>query len=390
MKKLYSYIIILMALFALQANAMRNDSIRFSLLTCSPGTEIYSLFGHTAIRYQNFTQKKDLVFNYGMFSFSTPNFYYRFVKGDTFYQLGINYYDVFEAEYFMRGSKVYQQVLNLTSAEKYRLEELLMENYRPENRVYRYNYFYDNCTTRARDRIEESIDGRVVYDTPADSVKTFREIVHEFTDGYLWSEFGIDLCLGAQADAPIGIRSQMFSPLYMLDFANNAYILNNDGSKRPLVTGCEVVVDAHSEEIESEFPLSPMQCSLLFLLLNIVVAYLQVSSKRIFIVYDIVLYLFQGIAGCIISFLFFVSVHPTVGSNWMILLLNPLPLLYLPIMIYNDIKGRKDIFHIINSAYLTLFIILMPFIPQEFNFSVLPLSAGFMVNAISHVLVYRK
>ena len=158
MRKLYLYIIILIfdTLSLLPAYSMHNDSIQFSLLTCSPGTEIYSLFGHTAIRYRNFTQNRDLVFNYGMFSFSTPNFIYRFVKGETDYQLGINTFESFETEYYFRGSKVYQQVLNLTDAEKLELEKLLFENYRPENRVYRYNYFYDNCTTRARDQIEKS------------------------------------------------------------------------------------------------------------------------------------------------------------------------------------------------------------------------------------------
>ena len=104
--------------------AQKRDSIQFSLLTCSPGTEIYSLFGHTAIRYQNFTKSKDLVFNYGMFSFSSPNFIYRFVKGETDYQLGVNDIRSFKAEYMFRGSAVYQQVLNLTYSEKIKLTYL--------------------------------------------------------------------------------------------------------------------------------------------------------------------------------------------------------------------------------------------------------------------------
>ena len=111
------------------------DSIQLSLVTCAPGNEIYALFGHTAIRYQNFTQGVDLVFNYGMFSFSTPHFVYRFVKGETDYQLGISPYSYFEAEYAMRGSSVWQQTLNLTYDEKVRLLGLLEENYRPENRT---------------------------------------------------------------------------------------------------------------------------------------------------------------------------------------------------------------------------------------------------------------
>ena len=159
--------------------AQQADSIQFSLLTCAPGQEIYELFGHTAIRYQNFTRNEDYVFNYGMFSFRTPNFVYRFVKGETDYQLGITPYIYFQAEYAMRGSSVYQQVLNLTEAEKQKLYDLLRENYLPQNRIYRYNYFYDNCTTRARDQIEKAVAGTVVYpeQVPASS---FREIVHHY------------------------------------------------------------------------------------------------------------------------------------------------------------------------------------------------------------------
>lgn len=107
--------------------AQQSDSIQLSLLTCAPGQEIYELFGHTAIRYQNFTRGEDYVFNYGMFSFRTPNFVLRFVKGETDYQLGVTPYIYFESEYAMRGSSVYQQVLNLTEAEKQRLYDLLRE-----------------------------------------------------------------------------------------------------------------------------------------------------------------------------------------------------------------------------------------------------------------------
>lgn len=392
MKKIHLYIIIIYTLFTLPLNAVRNDSIQFSLLTCSPGTEIYALFGHTAIRYQNFTKDRDIVFNYGMFSFSAPNFIYRFVKGETDYMLGINTFEAFRAEYLFRGSSVYQQILNLNQNEKLKLEELLFTNYQPENRVYRYNYFYDNCTTRARDQIEKSIEGKVEYQALSDSIRSFRGIVHEFTKGFQWEEFGIDLCLGAEADGHIDIRQQMFSPFYMRDFANSACIVNDKGESRPLVLKEEIVVDADpdSEMAEPAFPLSPLQCAVIFLMVNIIVAYFQIMKKKIFWFYDLLLYIVQGVAGCIIAFLFFVSVHPTVGSNWMILLLNPIPLFYLPFMIYNGVKMKKDWYHIINAVYLTFFIVLFPVIPQEFNFSVLPLSAGLLVNAVSHVIVYKK
>lgn len=370
--------------------AQKRDSIQFSLLTCSPGTEIYSLFGHTAIRYQNYTQNKDIVFNYGMFSFSSPNFIYRFVKGETDYQLGVNDFRSFEAEYMFRGSSVYQQILNLTYEEKLKLQNLLFTNYLPQNRVYRYNYFYDNCTTRARDQIEKCIDGDVEYPNSVPD-KTFRGIIHEFTKGFDWEEFGIDLCLGAGADKPIGIRQQMFSPFYMRSFAESAFIKDENGNTRPLVLREEVVVDADTvDAADSSFPFSPIACATFFLFLNVVIAFVQIVRKKIYWFWDLILYLSQGLAGCIIAFLFFFSIHPTVDSNWLILLFNPIPLFYLPFMVYNDIKRKKDKWHVINSVYLTLFILILPLIPQEINLSVLLLALGLLFNAVSHQIVYRK
>lgn len=370
--------------------AQKRDSIQFSLLTCSPGTEIYSLFGHTAIRYQNYTQNKDIVFNYGMFSFSSPNFIYRFVKGETDYQLGVNDFRSFEAEYMFRGSSVYQQILNLTYEEKLKLQNLLFTNYLPQNRVYRYNYFYDNCTTRARDQIEKCIDGDVEYPNSVPD-KTFRGIIHEFTKGFDWEEFGIDLCLGAGADKPIGIRQQMFSPFYMRSFAESAFIKDENGNTRPLVLREEVVVDADAvDAAEGSFPFSPIACATFFLFLNVVIAFVQIVRKKIYWFWDLILYLSQGLAGCIIAFLFFFSIHPTVDSNWLILLFNPIPLFYLPFMVYNDIKRKKDKWHVINSVYLTLFILILPLIPQEINLSVLLLALGLLFNAVSHQIVYRK
>lgn len=389
MSRLKYFIFCLFMGVAFSVQSQSTDSIRFSLLTCAPGTEIYSLFGHTAIRYENYTRRIDVAFNYGMFSFNTPNFIFRFVAGETDYQLGITPYSYFEAEYAMRGSSVYQQVLNLTQSEKERLLTILENNYLPENRIYRYNYFYDNCTTRARDKIEECIEGKVVYPDSL-SGKSYRSIVHEFTAGSPWNEFGIDLCLGAEADKEINKGQQMFSPFYMKYYASNAYIVDAGGSRRPLILDETKIVDVEPEEVQPGFILSPLMCGALFLALCVVMAWGQWKTQRIWWGWDIVLYGLQGLAGCIIAFLFFFSVHPTVGSNWLLILFNPIPLLYLPFMVYKAVKRKKDYYHVGNMVYLTLFITILPFCGQEFNLTVLPLALGLLVTSASHVLVWNK
>ncbi|HJD10578.1 MAG TPA: DUF4105 domain-containing protein [Candidatus Phocaeicola caecigallinarum] len=387
-KLIYLLLALLIVGFA-RAASFKSDSIRFSLLTCAPGSEIYAHFGHTAIRYENYTREIDLVFNYGMFNFREPHFVWRFVKGETDYQLGITPYIYFRAEYAMRGSSVYQQVLNLTQEEKLRLLGLLEENYRPENRVYRYNYFYDNCTTRARDQIEKAIEGKVVY---ADSIggKTFRSIIHEFTSEALWDEFGIDLCLGVEADREIGKRLQMFAPFYMLHYADSAYIVSSGGVKRPLVSEKTTIVNVDPEPVEPGFPLSPVACGILFLIVCIVMGWVQWKHRRVWWGWDVVLLLLQGLAGCIVAFLFFFSTHPTVGSNWLLWLFNPVPLFYLPFLVFHEKKGLKDPYHVINIVYLTLFMVIIPICGQEFNLTVLPLALGLLVNSVSRILVWNK
>ena len=117
----------------------------------------------------------------------------RFVFGLTDYELGIANFSHFCRYYQRWGSSVTEQVLNLTSEEKLQLNLLLEENYQEENRVYRYNYFYDNCSTRPRDIIERCIDGKVVYEQRQDYSPSFRELTHEKTYRHRWATFGNDM-----------------------------------------------------------------------------------------------------------------------------------------------------------------------------------------------------
>ena len=371
-----------------------SDSVRVSLLTCAPGSEIYSLFGHTALRYENPAKGEDWVFNYGLFSFDTPNFVYRFVKGETDYQLGVIPYRYFEGEYAMRESSVYQQELNLTEKEKENVIRLLRENYLPANRVYRYNYFYDNCTTRARDKVEQGIEGKVVY-PESEKMCSFRSIVREYTAGHEWSAFGIDLCLGSEADEPIDERKQMFSPFYMLEYARGAMIHRAD-TIVPFVKEEKLLLDFSSKdegvfEKDEDVSLpSPWTCALIWWVLTFVVTALGIKNGKVYWLWDVLLFGAQGLGGCIIAFLFFFSVHPTVGSNWLLMILNPLPLFYMPFMVYKAIKGKTDVFHVINTVVIIVFIILMPIVQQKFNATVLPLALNLLTCSVGHLIIYNR
>lgn len=373
-----------------QTTANGNDSIRLSLLTCAPGEEIYSLFGHTAIRYEDPANGIDAVFNYGLFSFNTPNFIFRFSLGETDYQLGATDYAHFAAEYAFDGRSVWQQTLNLSKEEKAELIRLLQENYRPENRVYRYNFFYDNCATRPRDKIEESIIGKVIYPSePQDGSRSFRDIVHQYCKGHPWARFGIDLCIGSEADRPITQRQMMFAPFYLMDAFAGAQIAN-DSIQRPLVSDKALIVDAVSDEEEGGWMPTPLQCSLLLFILTAAATIYSLRKRTGLWGVDLVLFGTAGIVGCVLAFLALFSEHPAVSSNFLLLVFHPGQFLFLPYIIYCVRKGKKCWYLTLNLIVLTLFIALFPLIPQRFDFAVVPLALCLLIRSASNLILTSK
>ena len=393
MKRPNLYILLLFFLLLLpfgQKTANGNDSIRLSLLTCAPGEEIYSLFGHTAIRYEDPANGIDAVFNYGLFSFNTPNFIFRFSLGETDYQLGATDYAHFAAEYAFDGRSVWQQTLNLSKEEKAELIRLLQENYRPENRVYRYNFFYDNCATRPRDKIEESIIGKVIYPSePQDGSRSFRDIVHQYCKGHPWARFGIDLCIGSEADRPITQRQMMFAPFYLMDAFAGAQIAN-DSIQRPLVSDKALIVDAVSDEEEGGWMPTPLQCSLLLFILTAAATIYSLRKRTGLWGVDLVLFGTAGIVGCVLAFLALFSEHPAVSSNFLLLVVHPGQFLFLPYIIYCVRKGKKCWYLTLNLIVLTLFIALFPLIPQRFDFAVVPLALCLLIRSASNLILTSK
>lgn len=391
MKKSTLFLWMLLAWLGITARAQ--DSAKCSLLTCSAGEEIYSLFGHTALRYEDPARGIDVVFNYGMFSFRVPHFALRFALGETDYQLGVTEFSRFAAEYQWDERDVWQQTLNLTSREKQRLWEALTENYRPENRTYRYNFFYDNCATRPRDRIEACVDGRVEYAAAQDStatVCTWRDLLHRYTEGHPWARFGIDLCIGSRADKPASYREQMFVPFYLQQYLRGACIVSEQGDRRPLVGEEVKVVDAaHTAQEESLLP-SPMQAALLLWAGVTVLSIYGVRRRKSLWALDGLLFGTAGVAGCILAFLAACSQHPAVSPNWLLLVLHPLHLFCLPCVLIRVKKKRLSRYMAANGVILTLFIVLLAPIPQFIPPAVLPLTLCLLVRCASNWMLARK
>ncbi len=306
----------------------RMDSIEISLITCSPHEEIYSLYGHTAIRYHDLKTGQDFLFNYGIFNFKAPHFVARFVLGKTDYELGIIPVEPFCKEYKKWGSAVYEQVLNLTSEEKMRIQKALAINMRPENRVYRYNFFYDNCSTRPRDIIQNNLNGEVIPSKKHQEQPTYREMIHEMNSHHPWSAFGIDLLLGIKADLQTDYRQQEFLPLILMSHYDDSQIYTN-GQYRPLVKNRRTLVESGIQSIEKEFPLSPFVCIILFLIITIIITIFDWKRGSCNILFDGLVMTISGLLGCLLFIMIF-SEHPTTSLNLQILVLNPLSLFFIP------------------------------------------------------------
>jgi hypothetical protein len=309
------------------------DSIEIGLITCTPHEEIYSLYGHTALRYHDLRTDKDLVFNYGVFNPATPYFVVRFMLGKTDYELGVAPFKPFCKYYEDWGCMVSEQVLNLTNEDKECIARALSINMQPQNRVYRYNIFYENCSTRPRDIIENNIVGKVIYAPRQDSQPTFRELIHEMTARHPWASMGNDLVLGLTADRKATQREQQFLPLNLRNDFDYAKVYYNN-QYRPLVKERRILVAPETQEEEDEdgFSFTPTLCALGLLLICIGVALLEWRKKRRFAWFDVVWMAVTGLAGLLLLVMFF-SEHPATSTNLQILLLNPAWLFFIPSVI---------------------------------------------------------
>ena len=326
------------------------DSVEVSLLTCSPHEEVYSLYGHSALRWHDLHNQRDIAFNWGVFSFDKPYFVLRFVFGLTDYELGPYPYPLFEQEYRQVGSCVTEQVLNLTSTEKQAVWEALMENYLPENRIYRYNYFRDNCSTRPRDLIEHCIMGRIEYAERKDFTPSFREMIHECTRNHPWAAFGNDMLLGIGADQPTTRQQQEFLPANLMYDFDHATIYS-DGQYRPLVKERRIAVKPGVQVIDDDFPLSPKECALLILTAALVICFVEWHRHQLLRYWDALLMLFQGLVGCLLFVMLF-SQHPTTSTNLQLLLFNPVALAFIRPVIKGHRTRWWHIQSILIGAYL--------------------------------------
>ena len=374
MRQIWTKIIALLCCLAtaIPASAVQplSDKAGFSLLTCSPGEQVYELFGHSALRVTDDSLGIDMVFNYGVFSFYTENFILKFVSGQTDYTIGISRFNDFCIEYAARGSSVKESRLNLDNTEKQALWEFLNRNLRPENRIYRYNFIFNNCATKIRDAVEECTRGDIAYQELEEEPLTFRQAIRLYTRTAEWSQFGFDICLGAGTDRPAGTRELAFLPELMDEAFISATVAHPSGEK-PLVSKHEEIVQAAA--VYEAAKLSPMVVCCCVFAIALVISFLQIRYKWNPLWFDAVLYGITAIAGFIILYLMIFSEHPFTGANFNILWINPLWLV--PLFTDKHCPRFSRIYRMAACGIIVLTILLSPAIPQSFNTAFFPLMA---------------
>lgn len=295
-------------LHAQQPRLLSNEA-HIYLVTCGPGQALYERYGHTALMVIDNELGISDVYNYGIFDFSTEHFYWQFVRGNTFYQLGKEDARWFLNSYTQAKRSVNIQELRLTPEQKDAIYRALIINYYPENRTYLYNFVFDNCATRpyyllknalASDEITSSYQG-------AEGM-TYRQFIQRYTPKGSWGDFGINLVFGAKADKAMHGEQRLFLPEELMSYIQAATFAD----------GTQLVESSYVQPFEVEQPLWHNTWYFGMGMLFVALALLSIYDRRRgarskwadYLLYTIYILLLG-----LVTFLTFFSIHPLVGFS---------------------------------------------------------------------------
>lgn len=319
---------LLFFLFILSVNAQQlSKDAQISVLTVGPGTSLNDAFGHSGFRIKDSANNLDIVYGYGEFDFNAPNFYLKFTQGKLNYKIGKTDFNRFYAIYQYYNRSINEQILNLNQNQKQRLYNYLLNNYKPENRNYLYDFFFDNCATKIKDVATIASNNSIRFKPPANYKEaTFRTLIQENLNKNSWGSLGIDVALGAVIDTYATPEEHMFLPKNIFSFFGNATI---GGEERPLVKSSKVIFEAKPETKRSNFLLSPLFIFGIIALLILYITYKDYKSETRTKVLDIIIFSITGIAGLVILLLWFATDHQSTHDNYNLLWANPLNLIVL-------------------------------------------------------------
>lgn len=374
MPRLFVFLLMLLGLLPVRAAA------EVSLVVCGPGSDIYELEGHAALRVRT-EAGADVAVNWGLFDFNAPGFVWRFALGHTDYMCGATPWPYFLEAYRRDGRSVEEYRLHLTPGQEQRLIGLLQTNLLPANATYRYNYVKDNCSTRPLRVIEAAIGDTLALPDPLPGCDTFRDIMRHYHNRHPWYQFGIDLALGPGIDYPLSAREKAFVPL----------LLGGQLAATGIVS--EAIADApQTAQAPASTPwyATPMAAAIAILLICIAFTVRDQRRHRVTRWLDSALYSLFGLAGCLIFFLTFFSTHEATAPNHLIVWLNPL--CFIPVVFIWIKKAQSLVmcYQIANFAALLALCICWPYQAQCANAAFWPLIAADAIRAANYVLINKK
>lgn len=310
MKKALLIILLIISHLTIKSQYLSPNS-QISLITCNPGNQLYSVFGHSAIRVKDSENGIDKVYNYGTFDFNTPNFYLKFARGNLNYQLMVSSMSSFLREYKRTNRSVFEQVIILSEDEKNSIYNFLEYNAQPENKFYQYDFFFDNCATRIRDVFKKEFKDDLKFNNNDYNSQTFREMILPYLEPHRWSRFGINLVLGQVADKQAYLQASMFLPDY-LKSAFAAAKLNGKSLSEPI----KVLFEQSKSDNKTNFLISPVVVFSLMFLLFALSSYFEIKNKKRFKLLDFLLFLSVGTVGLIQFLLWFATDHAPAMQNW--------------------------------------------------------------------------
>ncbi len=350
-----------------------SDQSRISVITASPGAELYTAFGHTAIRVRDPRLGIDSVYNYGTFDFSDPAFYWQFTRGELRYYLSRWEFHTFRKVYRAAHRSLFEQMLRLTLQQRQALYNYLEENYRPENRYYWYDSFLNNCSTKVRDALVDVFGNHLIF---ADSLFTpsvsFREAIRPYLSGSPWGSLGINLLLGSPVDRNATYQEMMFLP-YELKDAFASSMIQEAGHQTTLVQSMSTYPAPASE---AGYGIWLTQPAVIFWLLAMLIFGLTLRETRYrsFLQYvDSILFGLTGLLGVFLLFMWVGTIRPWTAANWNLLWALPT---HLPaaILLARGWRTRALSSYFLGSALIVVVAIgLWHFLPQALPSSILPL-----------------
>ena len=350
-----------------------SSDAQISLITASPGNELYTIFGHTALRIYDPKTGIDRSYNYGTFDFNTPGFYWKFALGDLRYFLSVNKFENAKKAYLNDGRIITEQRLNLTENQTKRLYDFLENNARPENRYYSYEFFYDNCTTRIYEAVKAVAGDSIHFQEPQNSAKnSFRQFINPYVKSVSWVKFGINLLLGTPADRNPPESETLFLPDLLKEGFSHARIQQADTSLA--LVSEQRFYAPQKRSVISPASVSPTLSFWFLLITSLLAGFFYRTNHTFWFWFDRLLFGIIGLIGVLIIFLWLFSSYPSTKWNWNILW--SAPALSAFIFSFTDSKrlsGSYRVCLVLYAAILLLFLLSWSFIPQQIPSAILPL-----------------